>query len=68
MLDLTGRPRTGPVTQPIRTTPDIWAKIIAEFAAEQRFDTINLLPEQETARQLRLFATEVIPLARAATA
>ena len=41
------------------------AKIIAEFAAEQRFDTINLIPEQETAGQLQLFAAEVIPLARA---
>jgi alkanesulfonate monooxygenase SsuD/methylene tetrahydromethanopterin reductase-like flavin-dependent oxidoreductase (luciferase family) len=60
-----GRPRTGPGAQPIRTTPDIWAKIITEFAAEQRFDTINLMPEEETAEQLRLFATEVIPLARA---
>jgi alkanesulfonate monooxygenase SsuD/methylene tetrahydromethanopterin reductase-like flavin-dependent oxidoreductase (luciferase family) len=60
-----GRPRTGPGGQPIRTTPDIWVKIIAEFAAEQRFDTINLMPEQETAEQLRLFATEVIPPARA---
>jgi alkanesulfonate monooxygenase SsuD/methylene tetrahydromethanopterin reductase-like flavin-dependent oxidoreductase (luciferase family) len=62
----TSRPRTGPGGQPIRTTPDIWAKIITQFAAEQRFDTINLVPEQETAEQLRLFAAEVIPLARAA--
>jgi alkanesulfonate monooxygenase SsuD/methylene tetrahydromethanopterin reductase-like flavin-dependent oxidoreductase (luciferase family) len=63
----TSRPRSGPGGQPIRTTPDTWAKIIAEFAAEQRFDTINLVPEQETSEQLRLFAAEVIPLARAAT-
>jgi alkanesulfonate monooxygenase SsuD/methylene tetrahydromethanopterin reductase-like flavin-dependent oxidoreductase (luciferase family) len=61
------RPRTGPGGQPIRTTPDVWAKIITEFAAEHRFDTINLIPEQETTEQLRLFAAEVIPLARAAT-
>jgi alkanesulfonate monooxygenase SsuD/methylene tetrahydromethanopterin reductase-like flavin-dependent oxidoreductase (luciferase family) len=61
------RPRTGPGGQPIRTTPDIWAKIITEFAAGQRFDTINLIPELETPEQLRLFAAEVIPLARAAT-
>jgi alkanesulfonate monooxygenase SsuD/methylene tetrahydromethanopterin reductase-like flavin-dependent oxidoreductase (luciferase family) len=60
------RPRRGPGGQPIRTTPDIWAKIITEFATGQRFDTINLIPEQETPEQLRLFATEVIPLARAA--
>lgn len=63
----TGRPRTGPGGTPIRTTPEIWAKIINEFVAEQRFDTINLVPEQETAEQIRLFGAEVIPLARAAT-
>lgn len=64
----TERPRSGHGTQPIRTTPDIWAKIIAEFVVEQRFDTINLIPERETAEQLRQFGTEVIPLARAAAA
>jgi alkanesulfonate monooxygenase SsuD/methylene tetrahydromethanopterin reductase-like flavin-dependent oxidoreductase (luciferase family) len=63
----TGRPRSGPGGQPIRTTPGIWADIIAEFAAEERFDTVNLILEQETSDQLRLFAAEVIPLARAAT-
>jgi len=62
----TCRPRSGPGGQPIRTTPDIWANIIAEFAAEERFDTVNLVLEQETSDQLRLFAAEVIPLARAA--
>ena len=63
----TSRPRSGPGAQPIRTTPEIWAKIIAEFAADQRFDTVNLVLEQETSEQLQLFAAEVIPLARAAT-
>ena len=61
------RPRSGPGGQPIRTTPEIWATIITEFAAGQRFDTINLIPEQETPTQLQLFAAEVIPLVRAAT-
>lgn len=65
--DTASRPRSGPGGQPIRTSPDIWAKIIAEFVTEERFDTVNLLPEQPTSDQLRLFATEVIPLARAAT-
>ena len=63
----TGRPRSGPGGQPIRTTPDIWAEIITEFAA-QGFDTVNLIPEQETPGQLRLFGAEVMPLARAAVA
>jgi len=61
------RPPSGPGGQPIRTTPDIWATIIAEFAAGQRFDTVNLVPEQATGEQLRLFGTEVIPRVRAAT-
>jgi alkanesulfonate monooxygenase SsuD/methylene tetrahydromethanopterin reductase-like flavin-dependent oxidoreductase (luciferase family) len=61
------RPRSGPGGQPIRTSPDIWATIITEFAAEERFDTVNLIPEQETGEQLRLFAGEVIPRARAVT-
>jgi alkanesulfonate monooxygenase SsuD/methylene tetrahydromethanopterin reductase-like flavin-dependent oxidoreductase (luciferase family) len=63
----TSRPRSGPGGQPIRTTPDIWAEIITEFAAGQRFDTVNLVPEQATGEQLRLFGTEVIPRVRAAT-
>ena len=63
----TGRPRSGPGGQPIRTSPDIWAKIIGEFVTEERFDTVNLLPEQATSDQLRLFATEVMPLVRAVT-
>lgn len=64
----TERPHNGPGAQPIRTTPDIWAKIITEFLTEQRFDTVNLIPEQETGEQLTRFGTEVIPLARAAAA
>jgi alkanesulfonate monooxygenase SsuD/methylene tetrahydromethanopterin reductase-like flavin-dependent oxidoreductase (luciferase family) len=66
--DTTSRPQSGPGAQPIRTTPDIWARIITEFAAEQRFDAVNVVLEQETSEQLRLFATEVIPLARAVAA
>jgi alkanesulfonate monooxygenase SsuD/methylene tetrahydromethanopterin reductase-like flavin-dependent oxidoreductase (luciferase family) len=62
----TSRPRSGPGGQPIRTTPDIWAKIITEFVTEQRFDTVNLIPEQASGDQLRLFAAEVMPLVRAA--
>lgn len=50
----TDRPGSGSGGQPIRTTPDIWAKIITEFVVGQRFDTINLIPEQETGGQLRL--------------
>jgi hypothetical protein len=62
------RPRTGPGVQPIRTTPEVWARIIAEFVYEGRFDTINFVPEHESIEQLTRFATEVIPAARAAIA
>jgi alkanesulfonate monooxygenase SsuD/methylene tetrahydromethanopterin reductase-like flavin-dependent oxidoreductase (luciferase family) len=64
----TERPRVGPGSQPIRTTPDGWARIIAEFAHQERFDTINFVPETESVEQLTRFATEVIPAARAAVA
>lgn len=62
------RPRTGPGTQPILTTPEVWANIIAEFVHEGRFDTINFVPQHEDVEQLTRFATEVIPAARAAIA
>jgi alkanesulfonate monooxygenase SsuD/methylene tetrahydromethanopterin reductase-like flavin-dependent oxidoreductase (luciferase family) len=45
----TGHAWSGPGGQPIRTTPDVWATIIAEFASRERFDTVNLVPEQNTA-------------------
>ncbi|MEA2213061.1 MAG: hypothetical protein QOF83_3009 [Solirubrobacteraceae bacterium] len=60
------RPRSGPGTQRIRTTPEHWGQIIREFASEERFDTINFIPQPESIDQIRLFGEEVIPLARAA--
>ena len=44
----TGRPRRGPGTQPIRTTPDGWANIITEFVVHERFDTVNFRPRSPT--------------------
>jgi alkanesulfonate monooxygenase SsuD/methylene tetrahydromethanopterin reductase-like flavin-dependent oxidoreductase (luciferase family) len=64
----TERPRVGPGSHPIRTTPDGWARILAEFVHQERFDTINFVPENESVEQLTRFATEVIPAARAAMA
>jgi hypothetical protein len=64
----TGRPHAGPGNQPIRTAPDRWAHIIAEFVHQERFDTINFVPETEGAEQITRFADEVIPAARAAIA
>ncbi|HEY0452569.1 LLM class flavin-dependent oxidoreductase, partial [Actinophytocola sp.] len=40
----TERPRTGSGGQPIRTTPEVWARIIAEFLTTERFDTVNFVP------------------------
>jgi len=59
----TQRPRTGSGGQPIRTTPEVWARIIAEFLTTERFDTVNFVPELETVDQLEKFGTEVIPAA-----
>jgi alkanesulfonate monooxygenase SsuD/methylene tetrahydromethanopterin reductase-like flavin-dependent oxidoreductase (luciferase family) len=64
----TERPQAGPGNQPIRTTPDGWARIIAEFVHEDGFDTINFVLETESAEQITRFATEVIPAARTAIA
>jgi alkanesulfonate monooxygenase SsuD/methylene tetrahydromethanopterin reductase-like flavin-dependent oxidoreductase (luciferase family) len=58
------RPTSGPGNQPIRTTPEIWARIIREFVGDERFDTINFIPEQETAEQIQQFGETVIPLVR----
>ncbi len=60
----TERPRQGPGNQPIRTTPAVWGKIVAELVHEERFDAFNFVPEQQTPEQIRRFATEVVPAAR----
>jgi alkanesulfonate monooxygenase SsuD/methylene tetrahydromethanopterin reductase-like flavin-dependent oxidoreductase (luciferase family) len=60
------RPLRGPGNQPLRTTPEIWAKIIAEFVADSRFDTVNFIPQHEAPEQIAAFGEHVIPLARAA--
>ena len=60
------RPRSGPGAQPIRTTAEIWAQIITELVVEERFDTVNFIPQAETPSQIVAFGERVIPLARAA--
>jgi alkanesulfonate monooxygenase SsuD/methylene tetrahydromethanopterin reductase-like flavin-dependent oxidoreductase (luciferase family) len=66
--DTAERPQAGPGNQPIRTTPDGWARIIAEFVHQEGFDTINFVPGAESTEQITRFATEVIPAARTAIA
>lgn len=65
--ETTARPLRGTGRQAIRTTPDVWAQIITEFVAQERFDTVNVLFERSTSEQLERFAREVIPLVRAAS-
>jgi alkanesulfonate monooxygenase SsuD/methylene tetrahydromethanopterin reductase-like flavin-dependent oxidoreductase (luciferase family) len=60
----TQRPRRGPGSQVIRTTPQVWARIITELMNEERFDTFNFVLEQESSEQIRRFATEVVPAVR----
>lgn len=62
----TMRPRSGPGNQPIRATPEVWAQIITELVAEERFDTVNFIPEDASPQQLGRFAVEVIPATRSA--
>lgn len=58
------RPLRGPGGQPIVATPEIWAMIIAELVAQERFDTVNFVPRFETTEQIAAFGASVIPLAR----
>src|SRR5271154_3224089 len=37
------RPRSGPGTEAVRTTAEHWARIVAEFAVEERFDAVNFV-------------------------
>ncbi|MCW2639668.1 MAG: 5,10-methylene tetrahydromethanopterin reductase [Dactylosporangium sp.] len=55
---------SGPGSAPIRATAENWADLIVEFLLEQRFDTVNLVPERQTTDQLARFGGEVIPRVR----
>jgi alkanesulfonate monooxygenase SsuD/methylene tetrahydromethanopterin reductase-like flavin-dependent oxidoreductase (luciferase family) len=62
------RPRSGPGNQSIHTTADHWARIVAEFALEERFDAVNFIFEDETSDQIIRFGTEVVAAAKDALA
>ena len=63
-----GRPRSGPGNQSIHTTAEHWARIVAEFAAEERFDAVNFVFEEETSDQIIRFGAEVVAAAKDARA
>jgi len=60
------RPRSGAGSQAIRTTPEHWARFVAEFAVEERFDAVNFVFEEETSDQIIRFGAEVVAAAREA--
>lgn len=60
------RPRTGRGNTPIQADAESWARIITEFVTEERFDTVNFVPQNESIDQLRRFGDDVIPRVRAA--
>jgi alkanesulfonate monooxygenase SsuD/methylene tetrahydromethanopterin reductase-like flavin-dependent oxidoreductase (luciferase family) len=62
------RPRSGPGSQSIHTTAEHWARIVAEFAVEERFDTVNFVLEDETSDQITRFGAEVVAAAKDALA
>jgi alkanesulfonate monooxygenase SsuD/methylene tetrahydromethanopterin reductase-like flavin-dependent oxidoreductase (luciferase family) len=62
------RPRSGPGNQSIRTTAEHWARIVAEFVIEERFDTVNFIFEDETSDQITRFGAEVVTAAKDAIA
>jgi alkanesulfonate monooxygenase SsuD/methylene tetrahydromethanopterin reductase-like flavin-dependent oxidoreductase (luciferase family) len=59
------RPTHGDGRTPIRATPGDWAEIIAGFVTQERFDTVNLVLEQATAKQVAMFGELVLPEVRA---
>ncbi|REE97146.1 LLM class flavin-dependent oxidoreductase [Thermomonospora umbrina] len=72
MAQLVGEVTTGPATaprlqgeEPIRTTADEWAKVIAGLATETGFDTFVYWPETTDETQLLRWSREVVPAARA---
>jgi alkanesulfonate monooxygenase SsuD/methylene tetrahydromethanopterin reductase-like flavin-dependent oxidoreductase (luciferase family) len=62
------RPRSGPGNQSIRTTAEHWARIVAEFAVEERFDAVNFVLEDETSDQITRFGAEIVAAAKDALA
>jgi alkanesulfonate monooxygenase SsuD/methylene tetrahydromethanopterin reductase-like flavin-dependent oxidoreductase (luciferase family) len=60
------RPRSGDGRQAIRTTPEHWARIVAEFAVEERFSAVNFVFEEETSDQIIRFGADVVAAAREA--
>src|SRR6201996_239536 len=60
------RPRSGAGSQAIRTTPEHWARIVAEFAVEERFNAMNIVLEEETSDQIIRFGADVVAAAREA--
>jgi alkanesulfonate monooxygenase SsuD/methylene tetrahydromethanopterin reductase-like flavin-dependent oxidoreductase (luciferase family) len=58
------RPRSGPGSQSIHTTAEHWARIVAEFAVEERFDAVNFVFEEETSDQITRFGAGVIAAAK----
>ncbi|WAL67774.1 LLM class flavin-dependent oxidoreductase [Amycolatopsis cynarae] len=60
------RPRTGRGNTPIHANAESWAQIITEFVTDERFDTINFVPQSESVDQVRHFGDDVIPRVRAA--
>ena len=60
------RPRSGAGSQAIRTTPEHWARIVAEFAVEERFNAVNFVLEEETSDQIIRFGADVVAAAREA--
>ena len=58
------RPRSGAGNQAIHTTPEHWARIVAEFAVEERFDAVNFVFVDESSDQIIRVGAEVVAAAR----
>jgi alkanesulfonate monooxygenase SsuD/methylene tetrahydromethanopterin reductase-like flavin-dependent oxidoreductase (luciferase family) len=61
---VSSRPTTGPGNTAIDTDDKTWMRIIIAFLTEERFDTVNLVPDVETPDQLCRFGNDVISTVR----
>jgi alkanesulfonate monooxygenase SsuD/methylene tetrahydromethanopterin reductase-like flavin-dependent oxidoreductase (luciferase family) len=64
VTDRPGEPPRLEGEEPIRTTASEWARILADLAVEQRFDTFVFWPEVTDQTQLLRWTREVVPATR----
>lgn len=68
IYNLAGRITPGPAQRLLHGPASHWIEVLSEFVDELRMDTFTFWPLEEPERQLEMFAEEVVPGVREATA